>query len=253
MINYSTNRSKYIVKPTIPDGTQVVNYTVVMNDEVIYVGKSRYFGGDYEVDCSDFIESYISKQTSNVSSVSVVVNFTYDDDPTVHALICGWAPYVINLPEPSAQSPFVYLILTNCGFRMGEGVGVKIPLSFTNNLLDGKTINHLEKVNYIDKYGDSHNGSLTNHYELECYVDPCWLNVKTKDDFEYVKVALALQGSKKTTLYGMGVGISGMSVDTQNVFYIEGKVKDIEQIETYSSYSTNKRVPSYKITFEIYK
>lgn len=253
MINYSTNREKFIVKPIIPEGTEVVNYTVVMNNEVIYVGKSRYFGGDYEVDCSDFFESYISKQTSNVSSVSVVVNFTYDDDPTVTSITCPWVPYVINLPEPSAQSPFIYLILTNCGFLMGEGVGVKIPLSFTNNLLDGKTINHLEKVNYIDKYGDSHNGSLTNHYELECYVDPCWLNVKTKDDFEYVKVALALQGSKKTALYGMGVGISGMSVDTHNVFYIEGKVKDIEQIETYSSYSTNKRVPSYKITFEIYK
>jgi hypothetical protein len=253
MINYSTNRSKYIVKPTIPDGTQVVNYTVIIDQEVIYVGKSRYFGGDYEVDCSDFIESYIAKQTGNVSSASVTVNFTFDDDPTVTAITCSWTPYVINLPEPAAQSPFVYLILTNCGFVMDGGVSVKVPLSFKNGLLDGKTVNHLEKVNYIDKYGDSHNGSMTNHYELECYVDPCWLDVKTKDDFEYVKVALALQGSKKTALYGMGVGISGMSVDTSNAFYIEGKVKDIEQIETYSSYSTDKKVPSYKITFELYR
>ena len=253
MINYSTNREKYIVKPTIPDGTQVVNYTVIIDQEVIYVGKSRYFGGDYEVDCSDFIESYIAKSSTNVSSVSVVVNFTYDDDPTVHALVCGWAPYVLNLPEPAAAAPFVYLILTNCGFLMDGGVSVKIPLSHTNNMLDGKTINHLEKVNYIDRYGDSHNGSMTNHYELECYVDPCWLDVKTKDDFEYVKVALALQGAKSTALYGMGVGISGMNVDTSTGFYMEGKVKDIEQIETYSSYSTDKKVPSYKITFEIYR
>lgn len=253
MINYSTNRNKYIVKPTIPDGTEVINYTVIMNEEVIFVGKSKYFGGDYEVDCSDFIESYIAKQTTNVNSASVTVNFTFDDDPKVTAITCSWVPYVINLPEPAAKSPFVYLILTNCGFVMNGGVSVKVPLSFKNGLLDGKTVNHLKKVNYIDKYGDSHNGSMTNHYELECYVDPCWLDVKTKDDFEYVKVALALQGSKKTTLYGMGVGISGMNVNTGSGFLMEGKVKDIEQIETYSSYSTDKKVPSYKITFELYR
>ena len=253
MINYSTNRSKYIVKPTVPSGTEVVNYTVIMNQEVIFVGRSRYFGGDYEVDCSDYFESYIAKQTTNVNSVSVTVNFTFDDDPTVTAITCSWTPDTLNLPEPAAAAPFAHLVLTNCGFLMEGGVSVRIPLSVTNNILDGKTINHLEKVNYIDRYGDSHNGSMTNHYELECYVDPCWIDVKTKDDFEYVKVALALQGSQKTVLYGLGVGISGMDVNTSTGFLMEGKVKDIEQIETYSSYSTNKKVPSYKITFEIYR
>ena len=253
MINYSTNREKFIVKPTVPTGTQVVNYTVIMNEEVIYVGKSRYFGGDYEVDCSDFFDSYLSKSIANVNSMSVTVNFTFDDNPTVTALTCSWTPYLLNLPEPAAAEPFVYLSLTNCGFVMDGGVSVKVPLSFKNGLLEGKTIIHLEKVNYIDSYGDSHNGSMTIHYELECYVDPCWLDVKTKDDFEYVKVALALQGSKKTSISGMGVGISGMNVNTGSGFLMEGRVKDIEQIETYSSYSTDKKVPSYKITFEIYR
>lgn len=253
MINYSTNREKYIVKPIIPTGTGVVNYTVIIDQEVIFVGKSRYFGGDYEVDCSDFIDTYITKASINVTSVTVTVNFTFDDDPTVTALTCTWTPTLLNLPEPAAAEPFVYLILTNCGFVMDGGVSVEVPLSFKNGLLEGKTVNHLEKVNYIDRYGDSHNGSMANRYELECYVDPCWLDVKTKDDFEYVKVALALQGSKRTALYGMGVGISGMSMDTGSGFYIEGKVKDIEQIETYSSYSTDKKVPTYKITFEVYR
>jgi len=251
MINYSTNRNKYIVKPTIPDGTEVVNYTVIMNEEVIFVGKSRYFGGDYEVDCSDFFDSYISKVGRAISSVSVTVNFTFDDDSTVSAYTVSWVSEMMNLPEISTSSTGAYLTLVNSGFITETLLVVNVPLSCTNGILDGKTINHLEKVNYIDRYGDTHNGSMTNRYELECYVDPCWFGVTTGDDLEYEKLFLALQNSKITTLNLVNVSISGM--ESSSVNQLAGRVKDIEKIETYSSYSTDKKVPSYKITFEVYR
>ena len=240
------------MKPTIPDGTEVINYTVIMNEEVIFVGKSRYFGGDYEVDCSDFFDSYISKVGSAISSVSITVNFTFDDNPTVRAYTISWQAELMNLPEVNPSLDGAYLNLVNSGFITETSLYVTVPLSCTNGILDGKTINRLEKVNYIDRYGDTHNGSMTNHYELECYVDPCWFSVTTGDDLEYEKLFLALQNSKITTLDLVNVTISGIEFGS-NIEQLIGRVKDIEKIETYSSYSTDKKVPSYKITFEVYR
>ena len=251
MINLSTVRGKYILKPDIPVGTEEITYEVIMNNTLIFVGKSRYFGGTYEVDCSDFIETYLRK---GEQTASLNVKFTYNGGIT-ETLSLSWSPDYINLPAiDTTESSYAYIELSNSGFLIGNSTTnypVRIPLDVKNGVLSGKTINRLDKTTYIDRYADIHNGGMTNHYELECYIDPCWLEVTTGNDLEYEKVMLAMQNADSSTLKLKGCKISGMKplIVTQ----IPGRVKDVESIETYSSYSTNKKVPSYKITFEIYK
>ena len=251
MINLSTVRGKYILKPDIPVGTEEITYEVIMNNTLIFVGKSRYFGGTYEVDCSDFIETYLKK---GVQTASLNVRFIYDGG-TSQTLSLSWSPDYINLPAiDTTESSYAYIELSNSGFLIGNSTTnypVRIPLDVKNGILSGKTINRLDKTTYIDRYADIHNGGITNHYELECYIDPCWLEVTTGNDLEYEKLMLAMQNADSSTLKLKGCKISGMK--PLIVIQIPGRVKDVESIETYSSYSTNKKVPSYKITFEIYK
>ena len=251
MINLSTVRGKYILKPDIPVGTEEITYEVTINSTLIFVGKSRYFGGTYEVDCSDFIETYLRKGRQ---TASLNVRFIYDGG-TSQTLSLSWSPDYINLPAiDTTESSYAYIELSNSGFLIGDSTTnypVRIPLDVRNGVLSGKTINRLDKVTYIDRYADVHNGGMTNHYELECYIDSCWLEVTTGNDLEYEKVMLAMQNADSSILKVKGYKISGM--DLFSTAQMPGKVKDVEKIETYSSYSTNKKVPSYKITFEIYK
>ena len=256
MINLSADRGKYILKPDIPVGTEEITYEVIMNNTLIFVGKSRYFGGAYEVDCSDFIETYLRKGRQ---TVSLDVKFTYDGG-TSQTLSLSWSPDYINLPAidtpaiDTTESSYAYIELSNSGFLIGNSTTnypVRIPLDVKNGVLSGKTINRLDKTTYIDRYADIHNGGMTNHYELECYIDPCWLEVTTGNDLEYEKLMLAMQNADSSTLKVKGCKISGMSLFS--TAEMPGRVKDVERVETYSSYSTNKKVPSYKIVFEIYK
>lgn len=126
---------------------------------------------------------------------------------------------------------------------------ITIPLKVKNGMLVGKTINNIDKITYMDRYGDTHNASITNHYELECYIDDDWLGTLTGNDINFEKLELAMQAAQKTYLC-TNAKISGMDGgDTM----IEGRVKDVQKIETYSSYHTGNKIPSYKITFEIYR
>lgn len=254
MINISSDRGKYVIKPNVPAGTENIEYNVVIGSDLVFIGKSKYYGGDYEVDCSDFLESYIAKKALEpmiITSVVLHIDFIFDSS-SVQSYYINWTPTEIFLPIPVLGDQYAYLTLTNSGFMFSTSPGiVQIPLSFTNGVLDGKTINKLDKVTYMDRYGDYHNGGLTNHYELECFIDPCWMSVVTGDDLEYEKVMMAMQNSPLTTLVLKGVGISGMKTTT--TVSMNCKVKDIEKIETYSSYSVSKRIPSYKITIEVYK
>lgn len=252
MINFSSIRGKYILKPNVPDGTEEITYEVTLNNTLIFVGKSRYFGGDYEVDCSDFIETCLRKgeQTAALS-----VRFSYDGSSS-QTLVLSWSPDYINLPAIDITgSSYAYIELSNSGFLIGNSTTsypVRIPLDVKNGIVSGKTINKLDKITYIDRYADIHNGGMTNHYELECYIDPCWFSVTTGDDLEYEKLVLAMQNADSAILNIKGCTITGIEryFDTAEM---AGRIKDVESIETYSSYSTNKKVPSYKITFEIYK
>ena len=251
MINLSVFRGKYILKPDIPVGTEEITYEVTINSTLIFVGKSRYFGGTYEVDCSDFIETYLRK---GEQTASLNVRFIYDGG-TSQTLSLSWSPDYINLPAiDTTESSYAYIELSNSGFLIGNSTTnypVRIPLDVKNGVLSGKTINRLDKTTYIDRYADIHNGGMTNHYELECYIDPCWLEVTTGNDLEYEKLMMAMQNADSSILNAKGCKISGM--DLFSTAQMPGRVKDVERIETYSSYSTNKKVPSYKIVFEIYK
>lgn len=250
MINISSTRGRYILKPTVPVGTTEIQYTVSIGGNLIFLGKSKYFGGTYEVDCSDWLESYIANQTTTVTSVTITVVFSYSGG-TTQTMTLTWTPYVLSLDNTVFSGTYAYLELLNCGFVYYGGYAVTVPLSIKNGSLEGKTINKVDKINFIDRYGDTHNGSMTNHYELECYIDPCWLQVETGEDIEYEKVMLALQGAKKTTFKAHNISISGMGA--ASTIETECRVKDVEQIETYSAYSSDKKVPTFKIIIEIMK
>lgn len=178
MINLSVFRGKYILKPDIPVGTEEITYEVTINSTLIFVGKSRYFGGTYEVDCSDFIETYLRKGRQ---TASLNVRFIYDGG-TSQTLSLSWSPDYINLPAidttDTTESSYAYIELSNSGFLIGDSTTnypVRIPLDVKNGVLSGKTINRLDKTTYIDRYADVHNGGMTNHYELKCYINPVGL------------------------------------------------------------------------------
>ena len=264
MINISTNRKKYIVKPTDSqtlENTYEIQYTITIGGNVIFVGKTRYFGNQsdfnsvYEVDCSDFIESYLAKQINQVTSVTLTVRFDYYNSSGssigYETQTVTWQREATNLPRPDMSGEYAILYTLNSGFTNSDG-STYIPLSIKNGVIEGKTVNKLEKTTYMDKYGDTHNGRMTNHYELECFIDHCWMgNIKTKGDLDYERVMLMLQNSQRTILYMNQCTISGMEIDQNNMFF-DCHIKNIEKIETYSSYSGNQKVPTLKITVEIY-
>lgn len=274
MINIHSTRGRYVLKATVPSDTEIIRYEVSVANTVVFVGQSRYFGGDYEVDCSDWIDSYLSKATVEVTSLKVSIDFTYileDETTQTQTKTLYYYPDVLYLTAPSTTTSDTYCVLTllNSGFSFELGGAIKVPLMLRGKTLVGKTINNLEKVTWTDRYGDVHNGSLTNKYELECFIDPCWLSVKTNSDLEFEKVQLALQNSRKTMLIACGAGgyenilISGMDTSFTAVmpspvpdpakFEMECRVKDVKKVETYSAYSQNKKVPTYRITLEIYQ
>ena len=258
MINNETQnrKAKYIVTPSsIPAGTYTITYTISIGSTLLFTGSCYYFEGNtYEIDCSDWIESYLAKSTTHVQSVNVEVRFYfYNSQGTSTGTgyqIKAWGAEAISLSTPASG---IYLELLNSGFSMSQG-SVKVPLMMTRcNTLFGNTINKMDKVTFMDRYGDTHNGSLKNRTEIECYVDPDWLTVKTGDSYTYEQVMMALQGAKKTwmkSVTGASYYIDGMK--GYGYIEMEGRVKDVEKVEVSSSYSTEKKIPSLKITFEVY-
>lgn len=255
MINISTDRNKYILTATVPSGTTDIQYNVSVEGNLVFQGKTKYFGGAYSVDVSDWLEAYLTSRTTDVTSVTVSVVFKYfvSGGVSQQVMSCTWTPEIINVGSGTAASN-IYLTLTNSGFLRTGNNTLTIPLSVKNGILEGKTTNKLEKIGYTDRYGNNHNGSMTNHYELECYIDPCWRpDVKTRQDVEYEKIMLAIQNSKKTVLQSTGtVRISGMTYSGYG-YYMDVHVKDVEKVETYSSYSGDHKVPTYKITLEVFR
>lgn len=274
MIDFRAHRGKYVITPVIPVDTVKISFEVYVAGVLTFVGQTQYFGGTYEIDCRDWIDAYLAKATTDVMTLTIQIDFIfYDEDgnSSTSTKTLTWTPDYINLSVPNQNynnGTYCNIELINCGFRFNGVNRIRVPLWLDDLTLVGKTINNLEKVTYIDKYGDTHNGSLQNRYELECYIDPCWFQVKTNSDLEYEKVILALQGAQSAVLKGCGKGgfdpilISGM--DTIYVdpvpggtrplqyFEINGRVKDVKKIETYSSYSSKKKVPTLKIVFEIF-
>lgn len=260
MINFSTDRNKYILTPTIPIGTTNIQYEVSVQGDLIFIGKTKYFNNQYEVDCSDWIDAFLANHSKwgsyhVITSITVSIVFTYtlnDNTTSTQTMTLTWTPDIIDVDEVTTTGNYAYLSLLNSGFlRTGQG-SLKVPLEIENGRIKGKTINNLDKIDFVDKYSDKHTGSVTNHYEIECYIDPCWRpNVTTGADLEYEKLMLALQSSKRTTLTS-SVPVSGMYMST-TPWTTDVHVKDVEKVETYSSYSGNHKLPTYKITLELYR
>lgn len=278
MINISITRGKYIVTPSVPVTTESIDYTVSVGGQLdgsttisastVFVGKTRYFGGVYEVDCSDWIDTFITNHTvysgsyHTVSSVTVTVVFTFtkDDNTTsTQTKTCTWTPEGINLPVPQfdSQCGCCQIELLNSGFchYTSTGSTFKVKLLTQAGKLVGKTINNIEKTDYMDKYGDKHNGSATNKMEIECFVDPDWFRVDGHNMTLYNQLMTAMQCAKRSVLgppSSSVVRIQGFS-GSGGYADLVGRVKNVEKVEVSSIYSVDNKIPNIKITFEVYR
>ena len=278
MINISISRGIYILTPTVPSTTVQIDYTVSVSGQLngstnisastVFVGKSRYFGGDYEVDCSDWIDAFITKYNkyngnyTTVTSVTVSIAFTYtnDDNTTsTQTKTCTWTPDTINLAAPTFDGACgsCQLVLYNSGFvnygSSSQPLKIKI-LTFRGRVI-GKVTNNLDKTDYMDRYGDKHNGSITNKMEVECYVDPDWYHINNNNMVFYNQLMTAMQCAKKSVLgppSGSVCSIQGFTF-TGGGTTLDGRVKNVEKVDIYSSYNVNQKVPTMKITFEVYR
>lgn len=278
MINISVSRGTYILTPTVPSTTVQIDYTVSVSGQLngstnisastVFVGKSRYFGGDYEVDCSDWIDAFITKYNkyngsyTTVTSVTVSITFTYtkDDNTTsTQTKTCTWTPDTINLAAPTFDGACgsCQLVLYNSGFvNLGTASQpLKIKILTFNGRVTGKVTNNLDKTDYMDRYGDKHNGSITNKMEVECYVDPDWYRVNNRNMVIYNQLMTAMQCAKRSVLgapSGSVCSIQGFTF-TGGGTNLDGRVKNVENVDVYSSYNVDQKVPTMKITFEVYR
>lgn len=286
MINIGVNRNKYILNiKTIPNiqtllmDCESISYQVSVSGEldgvisipavVVYAGASRYFGGDYEIDIMDWIDTFLTKYTYAdvngggyydhcVTSCTVVIDLEFHKTSgasSSSSMTYVWEPepFGITYPEDTTTCGGAKLLLYNTGWAHYNELDKElcIPLWVNGYILKGKTIDKFVKTNYMDKYGDYHNGSVENRFEIECYVDPDWLDVH-RDVYNYGVVMAAMQASKRTYLKGVNfLTIKGMG--SSGSVSLEGRVKDVEKVEVYSSYNSDRRVPSLKIIFEVYR
>lgn len=279
MTNLSITRGKYIVKPTVPSSTETIDYTVTVSgyvnniysvaSVVVFVGKTMYFGGDYEVDCSDWIESFITRNMYrngslvNVTACTVTVDFTFTSDQGLTSTdqeTISWTPESIEgLSNPTWDGACGggRLVLYNSGFAFSTDPynPVTIKLLTFKNRLTGQTINNIDKTTYMDRYGDTHNASATNKMEIECYVDPDWFHIGEYSGIQYNQLMTAMQTAKKSYLGSPSTSIIYIPgfKGTGAGAYLEGRVKDVEKVEIPYSYNVNRKVPTMKITFEVYR
>lgn len=267
MINLSTERNKFIIVPNVPTGTSRIDYNVYVDGVLTFVGSSKYFGDDgchaYHIDISDYIETKILSDGSGaggLSDIAIRVEWSYDGVPT-QVSYYTWSPDTISstyLP-PLNTNNNTFIALGNCPICCLSGnqrMHLDIPLKVYNGYVVGKTINTIDKITYINKYGDSYNGGASNSFEIECYMDSDSLNVTTNNDMIYEKVIMALQTAGVSYLNLDKGPTSIKGIERPNSLYqrkvLWGKVKDVEKVELYSRYNTTNKVPSLKITYEIY-
>ena len=264
MISVKKYRGEFIFYPTVPSGTETIEYQVKLNDNVVYVGKTRWFGGEYSVDLEDWIDSYVADEEASgrqVYNMTATVTFIYTDgggSTSRQVMLYYWvpSPLGVDLPRPvqSQSCPFMYIELSNCGFVHYDSPEskVRIPLLCRSGKLICGSSNRLIKTTYIDKFGDVHNGSIHNKYELDCYVDAEWLGMSSGNSFRYECVMAALQSALSASMkceYPMYVpGFYGESATD-----LPGRVKDVEKVDVRTYYDADHKVPTLKITFEIYK
>lgn len=245
---------------TNPNGYRYGTYTVSVSDlsNPVFEGRISHVMATHEIDVSDWIDQYITRAAQNSyttfdCTVSVVLRLytAVSENPNITTKTVRFTPEVISLDTytPTGLDTYAFLNCYYTGFKTSTGSAyiLKVPLQTRNGMLVGKTTNKITKVGYKDRYDDEHNSIATNKIELECYVDPDWIGVKTTADHKYEQVMLALQVGRSFTFEG-NVGISGLTGLPLGT--IPGHVKTVEEVITYSQYSTEKRL-TYKIIFEI--
>lgn len=278
MINTTDDRGIYILTPTVPSSTETIDYTVSLSGQlngstsissyVVFVGKTRYFGGTYEVDCSDWIDSFITKYNryngslTTVTKCVVSVVFTYTSDQNLTStqnMSYTWTPETISLPQPTFGGVCGegQIKLYNSGYvhynQTSSPLTIKL-LTYGGQLI-GQTDNIIDKTTYMDKYGDTHNASATNKFEIECYVDPDWFHIKGRNSgITYNKLMTAMQTARTSFIGSPSSGVINIpGIQTSGGATFEGRVKDVEKVEMPSTYNVNRKVPTMKITFELYR
>ena len=109
MINFSTDRGKYIIEktPAPESNIDAITYTVSLNNTTIFQGSSKYFGGKYEVDCSDWIEQWIVKQSNEGNNpihcnLYLLFRFYVDGDNRITiGAEKNWYPEILNMDTPN--------------------------------------------------------------------------------------------------------------------------------------------------------
>lgn len=261
MINCSNKQGKYILNQEVPEGTYSIKYNVYESNGEggliqIYSGQCRYFGDDFEIEYGDFIENYWKRKGESQPAGNFLIRcFFYDEFDVEISSYTNYCPFdkdeIKGYTVPSTgDCPYLSLHCINSDFKTADSYDVVLPLKVKNSILVGRTKNNIIKTTYMNKYNDIYNGKAENKIELECYVDDEWLRTFTGKDELYMKLMGATQSARRTILEGTA-RISGLEMigDTN----LRCRVADVEEIETYSSYSGTHRVPSLKITIEIYK
>lgn len=251
MIICDSNQRKYKLTVTPPDETEIIDYDIYLPNMTVsaYHGKTRYFGGNFELDLSDWVEACWN-DPNFPSSGTIQIDFVYDESTTVVVKTMSYDKELISMTQPSTGN--AYIDLYNSDFKLTNVSNdhIRIPLLYENDILKGKVNNNIDKTVFMDKYGNVHNSTSDNWYEIECYfeIPP----VITKSDVVYQQIMGAFQSARESTLYlTNSVKISGMKCGSSTT--LPCHIKDIEKVTTYSRYNTTNNVPVYKITLEIYR
>lgn len=268
MINITSTQKRNIWTPNIPSTWDEIDYRVFRQYQGDLIFQGRCVNtGDFQLDMNDWIEQiwdetdtrlsytpqslYVTAQRAGGSPVDMVSSYFSTD-----RMDTG----IISNPTPNARPGHFDIIFQNSDFKGYTTTGqteynVKIPLQSINGVLNGKTINKLDKVTYTDKFGDTHNSMADNHIEVECYVDASYLakylNIRTGDDEKYNQLMMMAQTARNVILKGNGK-ISGIS-QGGSLRELYCRVKDVEQTETHFRYSVTNHIPTLKFTLEIYK
>ena len=272
MINISTDQRKWIVKLTdIPSNAVQVKYIVSYEDDAdeyncAFVGKGFIIGDTYEFDLQDFVDYRLSHpEVADTDYPVISYKAWWVDADGNESFAQGHDNWVIqkksiNLPivdDPSndqAPCPAAVIRLNNSDLRPVLGSDpIIVPLVVEAGILKGEVRHKLDKITHIDRYGDTYTDSVRNKIEIDCFVDPDWLNVKTGNDESYANAIAALQTARSTQMV-VACGVSGLykAMYWSDYKILEGRVADVEEIKTYSKYNSNHYTRGLKVTFEVY-
>lgn len=160
------------------------------------------------------------------------------------------------------------LTFINSDVEDKTGNDLTVPLMSEIGFLKGNTSNKYTQTTFKDKYNDTYVVSAENKKTITCYVCPDWLSVTTnKNKLNYVLLKDAMYSSRLSYLQAAmksnrnigtihkATAVNGLTnPDDQEIAFLYGRIKDIEEVIIPSKYTTyGENMPSLKIEFEIYE